>query len=242
MIGNNQAKHIHLLLDEGLTDQQLDGTLAPDLLQLFDVDFDFGHGKLNLFSPEHCPGKVVYWAGAYAEVPFSFMAASLLGANHIKLQMTLDGHALTTALDTGSNTTLLMEPVAIKSFGLDANSPNAQKIADPRQIFLYRYQFQSLELNGIAVKHPLITVMSDQAERSFRSLHTSKMDSDPLYGISLDTPDLILGADVLRHLHLYIAYKERMLYVTAANPATPAAAPAASVPASAPASAAPPAH
>lgn len=225
-IGNNEAKHIHLLLDPGLTDLQLDGTLAPDLLQLFDVDFDFAHEKLNLFSSDHCPGKVVYWATNYAEIPFSFVALSNFGTNHIKLQVALDGHELSAMLDTGAGTTVLLEPAASKTFGLDANSPKAEKIADPRQIYLYRYQFQSLELNGIAVKHPLVTVMSDAAERSFRSLHTSKMDSDPLYGISLNAPDIILGQDMLRHLHLYIAYKERKLYVTAANAPPPAAAPA----------------
>ena len=30
-------------------------------------------------------------------------------------------------------------------------------------------------------------------------------------------PDLLLGMDVLRHLHIYIAYKEEMLYVTPAS-------------------------
>ena len=38
-------------------------------------------------------------------------------------------------------------------------------------------------------------------------------------------PDVILGMNVLSQMHVYIAYKERKLYITAASP-QPASAPA----------------
>src|SRR5437868_6083125 len=38
------------------------GELALDVLAGFDVDIDFGKMQLNLFSQDHCPGEVVYWA------------------------------------------------------------------------------------------------------------------------------------------------------------------------------------
>ena len=31
-------------------------------------------------------------------------------------------------------------------------------------------------------------------------------------------PDMILGMNTLSQMHVYIAYKERKLYITAANP------------------------
>jgi hypothetical protein len=35
-------------------------------------------------------------------------------------------------------------------------------------------------------------------------------------------PDLLVGMDVLKHLHLYIAYQERKLYITPPDqPAAP---------------------
>jgi hypothetical protein len=34
-------------------------------------------------------------------------------------------------------------------------------------------------------------------------------------------PDLLIGMDVLHHLHLYIAYKEQKLYITPASEAAP---------------------
>src|SRR4051812_22807086 len=38
------------------------GQLGDIFLTKQDFDLDLGHGKLNLFSPDHCPKKVVYWA------------------------------------------------------------------------------------------------------------------------------------------------------------------------------------
>lgn len=233
LIGHNEAKNIRLVLDPTPAAPGIDGVLASDLLKFFDVDLDFGHKKFKLFSQDHCEGKVVYWTDAYVEVPFTMLSSSLITANHIKFPMTLDGHELTTVLDTGASMTVLMEPVAIKTFGLDADSPGAEKIADPEKTLLYRYTFQALTLNGVTVKHPSITVMANAAERTFRAEYTSKMDRDPIYGTSLDTQDLVLGEDVLRHLHVYIAYKERKLYVTGANASLPTPAPA-PPPASAP--------
>jgi hypothetical protein len=50
-----------------------EGTLGHEYLRYFDLDFDFAGGKLNLFSPDHCAGKVVYWAKEYTDVPIDFL-------------------------------------------------------------------------------------------------------------------------------------------------------------------------
>ncbi len=34
-------------------------------------------------------------------------------------------------------------------------------------------------------------------------------------------PDMILGMSTMRQMHVYIAYKERKLYITAASPQSP---------------------
>jgi hypothetical protein len=232
MIGHNEAKHIHLLLYPNFQSRQLAGTLAPDLLKLFDVDIDFAARKLNLFSPDHCEGKVVYWAHDYVELPFTS-----LNRDDIRLEATLDGHALTAELDTGTSRTTLLNSAAVQTFHLDAESPNSEKVEHP-SLLLYRHRFDSLSLNGVAVNHLMVDVIADAIEQSFYRRNASKAERDPIYGDAIGVPPLILGADVLRHLHLYIAYKERKLYLTAANVPPPAPAP----PPAAPASTAPPAH
>ena len=35
--------------------------LSADYMAKYDIELDFGGGKLNFFSKDHCEGRVVYW-------------------------------------------------------------------------------------------------------------------------------------------------------------------------------------
>jgi hypothetical protein len=80
---------------------------------------------------------------------------------------------------------------------------------------LYRYTFKSLSMDSIAVTNPAFVILPDLAEQQIRS-EMGKLADDPQYGLG-QLPRLVIGMDVLRKLHLYIAYKEHMLYVTGAT-------------------------
>jgi hypothetical protein len=64
------------------------------------------------------------------------------------------------------------------------------------------------------------------------------MDNAPPLGTRIREPDteqglpqVLIGMDILRHLHLYIAYREQKLYITPASaPDVPAAGAATSTP------------
>lgn len=43
----------------GITDSEISGLLAPDLLRQFDVELDFAGKTVKLFSPDHCEGRVL---------------------------------------------------------------------------------------------------------------------------------------------------------------------------------------
>src|SRR5262249_33183438 len=60
-----------VLLPENRLPAETAGTISPDLLQFFDIDFDFANEKFNIFLQKHCWGQVVYWAdeGSYAAIP-----------------------------------------------------------------------------------------------------------------------------------------------------------------------------
>ena len=74
------------LLPDGHLPNGLGGTLAPDILSAYDVEFDFANGKLNLYSPARCAGNPVYWTTRpHVEVPFRLDAAG-----HILLKVKLD--------------------------------------------------------------------------------------------------------------------------------------------------------
>jgi hypothetical protein len=55
-----QAMGFRIHPDKNFGNSRLAGLIARDLLFGYDVDVDFGTNVLNLFSQDHCPGKVVY--------------------------------------------------------------------------------------------------------------------------------------------------------------------------------------
>jgi predicted aspartyl protease len=195
-IGRLTGTGLPVYIDPRITGIGVDGTLAPDMMSKFDVDIDFGHSIFNLFSPDHCPGKVVYWTqGDHVEIPMDFAPNG-----HIRVPVTVNGKPLTAMLDTGSRTSVMSLSTARDVLGISENDPKLklkESFGTKSRYREYTYPFETLDLNGIAVKSPHITIFSD----------------DTVKGVS---EQLILGVGILRQLHLYIAYREHKLYVTPA--------------------------
>lgn len=99
-VGPLKAKNLHLMIwpNPGLSS---DGLIGGDILSHYDVELNFVARKLNLFSPDHCEGKVIYWpATAGAIVPFSMRRPSA-GDTDIHVPITVDGKDLQAIIDTG---------------------------------------------------------------------------------------------------------------------------------------------
>ncbi len=47
--------------------------------------------------------------------------------------------------------------------------------------------------------------------------HSEKSRDDPVYGAHVSLEQLTLGMNVISKLHIYVAYKEHKVYVTAAD-------------------------
>ena len=213
-LGMNEIKHVHAFVhDDG--DKEIDGTLAPNLLQVFDVDLDFSGHKVNLFSQDHCPGKVVYWTKDYAEIPFK-----MPDGFHIVAPVALDGHNLTATFDTGSPVTFLSQQSAETVFNAGPNASGSEPVpnAKPQDRIQYQHRFQSLAFGGVSVTNPLIYLLPDDTAKAIRKDYDDpKSIDDPVYGLQLDLPRLIIGENVIKRLHVYIAYKEHVMYVTSAD-------------------------
>lgn len=165
-----------------------DGLFGADFLAGFDVDFDFANAKMNLIWPEHCPGKVVYWTkGDFGVVPFS------LDNGHIMIKVQLDGKTVTAALDTGAADTVTSMDYAFLAFDVDR-----EKLRRTRH-----YPFKQLSFGSVSVVNPAITLVPDDESR-LMNRNSGEMQ-------------MIIGMGVLRRLHLYISYREKMLYVTPAT-------------------------
>ncbi len=216
-VGGAEGENFDFLVepDDSAIDARIAGTLAKNILGNFDVDFDFAAKTLNLMSPKHCAGRVVYWSNAYADVAFK-----LDKNGNIIVPMTLDGKNIEAMIDTAAPNTLLDRAVARKLFGLDESSPDVEKISDaaPDSPIQYRHRFKSLSVEGITVENPMIDLFTNAMKKGFFKENATKVGMDPVYGAGeLKTADLVLGLNVLRKLHLYIAYGEQKLYVTAVD-------------------------
>jgi predicted aspartyl protease len=185
------------------------GTVGSDLLKNFDLDIDFNAQKVNLFSQDHCEGKVVYWTAFFNSAPLEIDHYGALTVDVI-----LDGQPIRAQIDTGSPHTILNETVSKQIFGIDTTSPGIEKLGGDDG---FRYKFKSLAFAGIAMAAPRIFIQPDMvASASRRDLLDSKLQGyqgrEPIR-----SAQLILGTDILRRLHVYIAYKEKKIYLTAAD-------------------------
>jgi len=194
-LGGLKAEHMPMqVLPEGTVPNDIGGILGPNIMRHYDVYFDFASAKFNLFSQEHCEGKVVYWTTTSA-------AAINIGIDqegHIVVPVVVDGREIKATIDTGASRSVLSLEFAESVFGIDATDPKLTALKG--RWHALHYPFAALTLQGITVQNPDFELVSD-AESHLPDA----------------SPKLILGMGILRQLHLYIAYKEKKLYVTAAS-------------------------
>lgn len=175
------------------------GMLAPDIMRNYDIEFDFAGGKFNILSPDHCPGQVAYWTrGAYTRIPMT-----LDSAGHITIPVVLDGKTLKAVVDTGAQGSAMSLSLVEQLYGLDEHDPRLQSLGKSTinglaETLIYRYPFHSLTFEGVQIADPDIAIFKDT-------------------GLGNEAPELLLGIETLRRLHLYIAYKEGALYLTPAE-------------------------
>ena len=206
MIGHMRARNMPVLVmpqSEPGTNGWA-GTIGPDIMTSYDVEFDFGGGRFALFSHDHCPGDVVYWTKeAYATIPIAVGPND----NHIRLTAMLDGKPVNVLIDTGTSTSAMNFSTARALFGITPGDPTLVRLLcltcapDSPQSGAVRYPFKTLSFGGVTVHDPRINLYPD----TLRGLGTDERNQ------------MLVGMSILRQLHLYIAYREKTLYVTAAN-------------------------
>lgn len=222
---------------------QVDGTFGPDLMLRYDVEMDFSARKLTYFSQDHCFGHILHWpATNIAQVPISIVSragdypapmvdpaagdfltvtglAPILGTD-IRVAVTLDGHAFTGNIDTGAEVSSINSAAARRYYDIAAGaSPSGDAPpAAPGQTatavaggtesvtvtgLRATHRFHALTFGGVTVTNPLFVLRPEPADAD-RVGHVRR-------------PDITIGMNVLRALHLYFAFKERVLYVSAAD-------------------------
>ncbi|HVW72332.1 MAG TPA: aspartyl protease family protein [Rhizomicrobium sp.] len=136
----------------------------------------------------------------------------MLGTD-IRTKVLLDGQEFTANIDTGLDNSTINSKAARDHFGVmpEQRKPEgvAAKSDQPVQTGIeavtvtglrQEYRFHDLRFGGVTVVNPLFVVKPvDMGVRKA---------GDPV------TPDITIGMDVLRKLHLYFAFGEKRLYVS----------------------------
>jgi predicted aspartyl protease len=188
-----------------------EGIFAPDRLLDYDVDVDFGADTLNLFAPDRCPG------GAPARKAMA-MAPIALEGTHIVVPVTLDGQAMDAILDTGASTTTLQVEYAQRLFMFplgDAATPENGVLNGAASLKTYRHLFQSMAFGAITIHNLRVTLIPDAMGRGGDPSRTQS-------ALTAAAPKMIIGMDVLRQLHVIMAFKDNKIYI---GPASRAAQP-----------------
>lgn len=168
------------------------GTVGLNIIARFDLELDPAAKKIGLFHPDHCPGIGAYWAAEWIELP-------LINSNGLpETRVEIGGKKARALIDTGSTRTFMDTDMARRVFDLTPSSPGVAKsgtltLPSGKTSETYTYTFATLVVSGF----------------TFENVEVVLHDSEEV--------DLTLGMRELNHLHLYFAFKEKMLYATTAN-------------------------
>jgi hypothetical protein len=194
------------------------GSFALPTLFGMDYEIDYAHNKLNLFSANHCSGNVVYWADKAAAIPYSL---DKVGIPVFPIE--LDGKKLSSTLALGAPRSLLRTDFSKALYGFDERSSGIRTEAADSGNTAHHYRAMKMSLPGLSVTNADLELIA--GAKGCTPSPNAGPEHSAAYQNCFGSQPLVLGLDVLQHLRLYFATKERVLYVTPAD-ATREAAPA----------------
>ncbi|HEY5085191.1 MAG TPA: hypothetical protein VII48_11740 [Rhizomicrobium sp.] len=197
-----------------------DGFLTGDFFRQYDVELDFGAKKMVWLTPTKCtdPEKVVFWA--YSEI--AIIPVSLANDGRLQMQAMVQGHIFNAEIDTSSPRTVMRRDIAELYMGLKSDPPDMVPVDDLRDggnMRVYSHTFPEIIFagGGIAAENVPVLIQDYGIHHNLDQvvLGTRAQFRDERI------PDLVIGMDVLRHLHMYVVPGQGRVYVTAANENAP---------------------
>jgi hypothetical protein len=106
-------------------------------------------------------------------------------------------------------------PFAQKRFGLNPQSPGMQREGARNGVVSYSYPFKSLSAGNVVINNPQIFILDGMPDCSPSLKIVHEVLTMRCYGMA----ELRLRMAEMKAFHLYFAFDEKMLYVTAADAA-----------------------
>lgn len=200
-----------LVMPAKWSDPDVAGTLAPDTLSRYDLDFDFGAQRMHLVAPNNCVGNVVTWT----QEPHVTLPLRVDSDGKMHIVATLDGHSMDAILDTGSGPSVLRQDEADAVLGrpLDSSELVQRGTGVSNGWDAYRHAFHRLEIGELVVRDPDLLIMTDKLVQVREPEEITK----GFRLVGMQAPPLIIGMNVLRRLHMYVDYRANVVYATAAD-------------------------
>lgn len=191
---------------------ELAGVVGQNLFAQVDLEIDNAGKSISLYSQDHCDGEGVHWADEAVILEYKRDNAKRTNnASRIKrdidknqidepvVSAELQGEPVTVLFDTGATSTAMDWEHARRVFKLTPETPGvvpagSVTVGSGGRVETYKYTFKELVISGIRFENVPVRL-----------------------GTFGRTAKLILGMNEMKHLHLYFAFKEGRIYVTAAN-------------------------
>jgi hypothetical protein len=224
-VGNATARHLQFqVADKGLIGRSApyDGYLTGDFFRQYDVELDFANKQITWLTPSKCidPNQAVFWA--HSEV--AIIPISLARDGRYQMQAMVSGHLINAELDTSSPRTVMRRDIAEQDVGLKADTPKMTPLGDLKDgmgMQIYVSNFPEIVFAGGGVTAENVPVMIQ--DYSMIPVIDRMMDLASRKPRPERIPDLLIGMDVLQHLHMYIVPGVSRVYVTAAEDGAPPA-------------------
>jgi hypothetical protein len=222
-IGNATGRHLELKVAEKgeiARSASYDGYLTGDFFRQYDVELDFAGKKITWLTPSTCTdaNQAVFWAHSEAAI----IPISLAKDGRYQMQAMVGGHLINAELDTSSAHTVMRRDIAEQDVGLKAGTPQMPPLGDLKDgmgMQIYISNFPQIAFAGGGVTAENVPVMIQ--DYSMIPVLSRRMDLLTRAPIAERIPDLVIGMDVLQHLHMYVVPGVGRVYVTAANENAP---------------------
>lgn len=202
-LGSMRTDHLQFVVTD-LPNPGSGGILGAEFFRRYDIDLNFQAQRFNMFAPNHCKGEVLYWrAPGLAKLPFRYKGGRII------VRVTVDGREMDAAIDTGSTRSEMQFDDADSLFYRGPLSNNVMREDDGN----LASNFGVLSFGSVSITSPhLLLTHSLQMRGANPGPQTGTLLRNA--GAVATQPELVIGTDLLKLLHLYIAFNERMIYVT----------------------------
>jgi hypothetical protein len=185
------------------------GTMSSIFMNAVDMELNLASKEISLFKHKECRGKPVFWPDDFTDVKIYADETGLL-----LFPMELDGIKVEASLSTQSKTSKLSSMVSRRYFGFDEDSPGIVKEAASAGRSAASYRAMALTAKGLNIKNTQIELVSTDDCR----VGKGNRNTDAVgFVYCLNRTPLILGADLLRKLRVYIASGESRAYFRRVN-------------------------